>query len=187
MPRKADERLEGRIVDAAYQLWSQGGERALTMRAVARAAKTTTPTLYERFKDKQDLVVFLRERARQRMFQALQPAKSAMDVCQFGLRFTLSNGNEYLLLTSDWAERLGRKEPLPSFEFLKEKLAQDLGGAAAEHARLAMALVALIHGTAILLLGSEVTGQVAKEFEGACLEGCRKLIENTRKGPEGKT
>ena len=27
MPRKADKQLEGRIVDAAYQLWSKGGER----------------------------------------------------------------------------------------------------------------------------------------------------------------
>jgi len=34
MPRKADTALEGRIVDAAYRLWSQEGEAALTMRAV---------------------------------------------------------------------------------------------------------------------------------------------------------
>jgi len=178
MPRKADARLEGRIVDAAYQLWSLGGERALTMRAVASAAKTTTPTLYERFKDKRDLLVFLRERARSRMFQALQQGRSAVEVCELGLRFMLSNGNEYLLLTSDWADRMGRKEPLPSYEFLKGKLAQDLGGTAAEYSQLAMALVALVHGTALLLLGSEEDGQLKKELEGACLEGCRRLIES---------
>ncbi|MGB7027680.1 MAG: helix-turn-helix domain-containing protein, partial [Candidatus Acidiferrum sp.] len=107
MPRKADERLEGRIVDAAYQLWSKGGEHALTMRAVAKAARTTTPTLYERFSDKHDLINFLRTRARQRMFAALQPAKTTMEACRLGLEFTVANGNEYLLLTSDWAERLG--------------------------------------------------------------------------------
>ena len=181
MPRKADQRLEGRIVDAAYQLWSQGGEPALTMRAVARAAKTTTPTLYERFKDKRDLLVFLRERARQRMFQALQPAKSTMEVCELALKFMLSSGNEYLLLTSDWAERLGRKEPLPSFEFLKTKLAQDLGGRPADHARLAIALVSLIHGTAIMLIGAELDGSISREFREACLEGCRELLESGRK------
>ena len=43
MPRKADARLEGRILDAAYRIWSERGENALTMRAVARAARTTTP------------------------------------------------------------------------------------------------------------------------------------------------
>lgn len=181
MPRKADEQLEGRIVDAAYQLWTEGGEHALTMRAVAQAAQTTTPTLYERFQDKHDLLVFLRERARQRMFQSIQPAKSALDVCQLGLRFTLSNGNEYLLLTSDWTVRLGRKEHLPSYEFLKGKLAQDLGGTAAEHSRLALALVAVIHGTAVLLLGADIEEHISKDFEAACLAACRSLIECARK------
>ncbi len=63
MPRKADAQLEDRILDAAYELWSKRGEKALTMRAVARAAGTTTPTVYKRFEDKRDLLALLRERA----------------------------------------------------------------------------------------------------------------------------
>jgi len=181
MPRKADKRLEGRIVDAAYQLWSRGGEHALTMRAVAKAARTTTPTLYERFSDKHALLVFLRDRARERMFLALQPAKTTAEACRAGLRFTLEHGNEYLLLTSDWAERLGRKEPMPSYELLKTKLAGDLGGTPGEHAELALALVALVHGTAILLLGEGVQEQISKEFERACQAACEGLIENARR------
>jgi AcrR family transcriptional regulator len=181
MPRKADERLEGRIVDAAYQLWSKGGEHALTMRAVARAARTTTPTLYERFQDKHDLLVFLRARAREKMLSALKPAKSTAEACRLGLEFTLSNGNEYLLLTSDWAERLGRKEPMPSYELIKEKLAQDLGGVPADYDQVALALVAQVHGTAILLLGEGVDAKVAKEFREACLQACQALIECARK------
>ncbi len=177
MPRKADERLEGRIVDAAYQLWSKGGEHALTMRAVALAAKTTTPTLYERFQDKHDLIEFLRERARQKMFSAIQGAKSAVEACQLGIQFTLAHGNEYLLLTSDWAERLGRKEPMPSYEFLKQKLAEDLGGTPKEYARLALALVSQVHGTAILILAEGVGTETAKEFKDACLEACRAMIQ----------
>ena len=177
MPRKADRHLEGRIVDAAYQLWSKGGEHALTMRAVARAAGTTTPTLYERFRDKHELIMFLRLRARERMFAALQPAKSTAEACRLGLEFTQTNGNEYLLLTSDWAERLARKERIPSFEFIQEKLADDLGGVAAEYERLAMGLVAQVHGTALLLLGEEVEAGIAEQLKNACLEGCQVLIE----------
>lgn len=177
MPRKADTHLEGRIVDAAYQLWSKGGERALTMRAVAHAAKTTTPTLYERFRDKHALLAFLRDRARQRMFLALQSANSAAEACQLGLTFTLSHGNEYLLLTSDWAERLGRKEPMPSYEFLKKRIAEDLGGDPADYAQVALALIAVVHGTAILLLGEAVDSKIAREFRDACLEACRALID----------
>lgn len=177
MPRKPDKQLEARIIDAAYQLWSKGGERAVTMRAVALAAKTTTPTLYERFADKHELVAFLRARARQRMFSALEPAGSTFEACRLGLEFTLTHGNEYLLLTSDWAERLGRKEPMPSFELVKRKLAEDLDGAPADYAELALALVAQVHGTAILLLGEGVLEEIAKEFKEACLEGCRAMIE----------
>ena len=184
MPRKPDKQLEGRILDAAYQLWSKGGEHAVTMRAVALAAKTTTPTLYERFRDKHDLIVFLRVRARERMFNALQPARSTAEACRLGLEFALSNGNEYLLLTSDWAERFARKQPLPSYEYVQEKLAEDLGGAARDYAQLALALVAQVHGTAILLL-SGAEGQIAKEFKDACLEACQTLIENGAKRAGG--
>jgi AcrR family transcriptional regulator len=177
MPRKADKQLEGRIVDAAYQLWSKGGEHAVTMRAVALAAKTTTPTLYERFQDKHDLIVFMRVRARERMFAALQPAKSSVEVCRLGLDFAIANGNEYLLLTSDWAERFARRERLPSYEYVQERLAGDLGGVPTDHARLALALVATVHGTAILLLGERVDASIEKEFKNACLDACEVLIE----------
>jgi AcrR family transcriptional regulator len=177
MPRKADKQLEGRIVDAAYQLWSKGGEHAVTMRAVAQAAKTTTPTLYERFQDKHDLIVFMRVRARERMFAALQPAKSSVEACRLGLEFAIANGNEYLLLTSDWAERFARRERLPSYEYVQEKLAEDLGGVPADYAQLALALVAAVHGTAILLLGERVDAAVENEFKRACLEACGVLVE----------
>lgn len=177
MPRKADKRLEGRIIDAAYKLWSKGGEHALTMRAVARAAGTTTPTVYERFRDKHDLIMYLRVRARERMFAAIQSAKSTLEACRLGLEFTLTNGNVYLLLTSDWAERMARKERMPSYEFLQQRLAADLGGLAKDHEQLAMALVSQVHGTALLLLGEGVTAKIARQFKTACLEACRAIIE----------
>lgn len=177
MPRKADEHLEGRIIDAAYRLWSRGGEQALTMRAVASAAKTTTPTMYERFKDKRDLIEFLRERSRQRIFAALQPAKTAMDVCRLGLAFVLAAGNEYILFSADLGERLGRKVPTPSFDFLKAKLAREIGGSAEDHAKLALALILQLHGTAIMLKARGVKPEVSKQLQEICLEACASLIE----------
>ena len=181
MPRKADHQLEGRILDAGYQLWSEGGEKALTMRAVAQAAKTTTPTLYERFKDKHDLIMFLRVRAKERMFLALQEAGSTVEVCRMGLEFALRNGNEYQLLTSDWAERLARRERMPSYEHVMEKLADELGGNPSQHAKLALALVQQVHGAALLLLGDGVE-KVAGDVRDACLEACKALIECGAKG-----
>src|ERR1700730_9339646 len=56
MPRQPDPNLEDRILNAAQALWKRGGDKALTMRAVARAAGTNTPAVYRRFKDRRDLV-----------------------------------------------------------------------------------------------------------------------------------
>jgi AcrR family transcriptional regulator len=177
MPRKADSSLEARVVDAAYELWSRGGEHALTMRAVAKAAKTTTPTLYERFKDKHDLINFLRERARQRFFAAVQPAKTALEICRLALRFTERFGNEYLLLTAEWSQRFGRNLPKPSFDLLREKLAQEVGGAPEENTKLALMLFLQVHGAAVALEAEGIQPEVVRQLEDACIKGCETLIE----------
>jgi AcrR family transcriptional regulator len=118
MPRKADVRLEGRILEAAYRLWSRRGERALTMRAVARASGTTTPTLYERFSNKEDLLSLLRRRARLNLFWAIKPSRTPTQACRRVLDFFVAHPNDYRLITDDWAIAFAHKEHMPSFEFL---------------------------------------------------------------------
>jgi AcrR family transcriptional regulator len=184
VPRKADAALEGRILDVAYRLWSKGGEEALTMRAVARAAGTTTPTLYERFKDKDDLLAFLRDRARQKMFSAVASANSPVERCRKALKFALTHGNEYRLFSADWAIRLGRKEPVPSFALLRDRLARDLGGTPQQHTQLALALVALVHGTAMLLLAEGIASKASKEVRQACLAACEALMNHAAQQQE---
>jgi AcrR family transcriptional regulator len=181
MPRKPDEHLEGRILDAAYLLWSKGGEEAVTMRAVARAAGTTTPTLYQRFEDKHDLLEFLQERARQKVFWSVKNARSTSEACRRALDFMVAHGNEYRLLIANWGRRLSRKEHMPSYDFLKILLAKDLGGSAKHHGGLAMALVALIFGAAALLIEGEIEAKTSRWFREACLAACDGLIENARK------
>ena len=62
MPRAADPELPSRILDAADALWREGADAAVTIRAVADRAATTTPTVYAYFKDRHALVVALRAR-----------------------------------------------------------------------------------------------------------------------------
>jgi AcrR family transcriptional regulator len=92
MPRHADEKLEGRILDAAQILWVNGGDQALTMRAVAKAAGTTTPSLYQRFPSKGDIRQALRRRAQRTMRDVLANCKSPMQVCEDYLKFALLAG-----------------------------------------------------------------------------------------------
>src|SRR5260370_25767101 len=108
MPRKADAHLEGRILDAAYHIWSRRGEHALTMRAVAGASGTTTPTLYERFSNKEDLLSLLRRRAPLNLFSAIKSSRSPTQVCRRVLDFFLSHPNDYHLITDYCASAIAR-------------------------------------------------------------------------------
>jgi AcrR family transcriptional regulator len=178
MPRKPDAELESRVLEAAYKLWSNGGEKALTMRAVARAARTTTPTLYQRFRDKKDLMMLLRNRALEKLVSVLQPACSPAATCGRFLDFAMKHPHVYRLLTVDWGVRLSRREPKPAFELIKKRLATQLGGAPEEHARLGLALGAQIHGTATMLLAEGVHEKISRQLRSTCNEACDTLIQS---------
>jgi AcrR family transcriptional regulator len=180
MPRRPDAALEGRIVDVAYRLWSQRGEEALTMRAVARAARTTTPTVYHRFRDKEDLKHFLEERARQKMYDALQSARTALDVCRNALEFISTHGHEYRLLTADWGVRYAHRTPMRSYDYLKQALAKELGREGAQLDELAFQLFALVHGTALLRPAGEEHEPIANALSETCLKACAVLLQAAR-------
>jgi AcrR family transcriptional regulator len=184
MPRKRDAQLEGRILAAAYKLWTKGGEKALTMRAVARASRTTTPTVYERFRDKRDLVALLRQHGRAKAAEILQPAATALETCRKFLEYAAAHRNEYRLLTADWAVRLSKNERKPTFDVIKARLAQDLGGTPEQHERLALALGEMLHGTATMLLADGVKEEVAAELRLACMTGCEALIHGAASEPQ---
>jgi len=177
MPRKADARLEGRILEAAYRLWSRRGEHALTMRAVARASGTTTPTLYERFSNKEDLLSLLRRRARLNLFSAIKLSRTPAQACRRVLDFFVAHPNDYRLISEDWAIAFARKEDMPSFEFLKRSLALQLGSKPDRHTPVALALVALLHGTATLLHSANSHQKISRDFRSACVSACESLIQ----------
>ena len=91
-------------------------------------------------------------------------------------------GARYRLLTDGWAARFSRKEPMPSVELVKERLAEQLGGEAEEHTELTLALVALVHGTSLLLLAEGVKEDVARQLRRVCLEACEVLIREASRG-----
>jgi AcrR family transcriptional regulator len=181
MPRRKDVRVEGHIINAAYELLEHGGEQALTMRAVAKKAGTTTPTVYHRFKDKRDLAELVRERAVEKLVKAIAPAESPEQTCERLLDFAVANRNLYRLFTADWAVRLGRNAPKPSFEMIKKRLAERLGGAPGDHWELAMALGALVHGTATMLLADGVDESIAKSLRRICIEYCEALVKHAER------
>lgn len=176
MPRRPDTALEGKIVDVAYRLWSLQGEEALTMRAVARAAKTTTPTVYQRFRDKKDLKHFLEERARQKLYDKLQSADSALDVCRNVLDFISTHGNEYRLLSADWGVRYAHGTPMRSYDYLRRVVAKESRVEGQQLDELTFQLFALVHGTAVLRPTGEEHQEIAAALTEACLKACSALL-----------
>jgi len=149
MPRHFDAQLEGLILSSADRLFHRGGEKALTMRAVARAAGTTTPTLYQRFRKREDILRALVQRSQQRLLEAIRPSQSLPELCQRVLAYCLANPHDYELLSSALIAKL--KEPRPTMQLVLEKTVQWFGGLPGDHYPLILALWSLIQGTIVLL------------------------------------
>jgi AcrR family transcriptional regulator len=146
------------------------------MRAVAKAAGTTTPSLYGRFPSKGDIRRALRRRAQQALYKVLSRCRSPQEVCKQYLAFALSNPNEYQLIFAGWPEH--RDDPRPNLDLLKEKFSEWLGGTPEEQTSLLMAVIALMHGTAMVLICEVVPESFTQNITKACAAACEVLIEN---------
>jgi AcrR family transcriptional regulator len=186
LPRQADPQLEQRILDAACRLWSRGGQEALTMRGVAKAAGTTTPTLYERYHDRDDILRAVRLQTRVELFDALGHTRSITQACQRYLEFALGHPHAYEMLFDGFAQPPSLYEPWPSFNLMRLRLAQRLGGTARRHTRLMLSVWALMHGTAMLMIRGGVAGPLRTQMIHTCLDAVEAIISEAARS-KGKT
>ncbi len=184
MPRQPDPDLEQRILHAASRLWARGGEKALTMRAVAKAAGTTTPTVYERYRDRDDILKALRLQTRIQLFAVLTPTRTLREAIQRQLAFALEHSHAYEVLFDGVAKSPSLHEPWPSFNLMRERLARRLGGASREHTRLMLALWSLMHGAAMLIIRGRFEGALRAQTVHACLDACDAIVNCAAK-PKG--
>jgi AcrR family transcriptional regulator len=188
MPRQPDPDLQERILQAADMLWRRGGEKSLTMRAVARAAKTNTPAVYRRFRNREDLIRALLLRIAQRIRGYFEQAGSLEGMAEAYVDFALKMPNEYELFYAH--SRLmspkrggGGPKPIresrPNFAFVEQKLARRFGGNPEDHTRLALSLWALLHGTTTLLLSNSIPDEHEQELREACRTAVKILLGST--------
>jgi AcrR family transcriptional regulator len=180
MPRQPDPNLEERVLKAARLLWMRGGEKALTMRAVARAAHTNTPAVYRRFKNRQDIIRALLKQSVSRLGEQFASG-SLEQMAESYVDYALQHPHEYALFYT-YAHKLSpttvdrRPQPIrdsrPNFGLVERLLAKQLGGAPEDHTQLALALWAELHGTTMLLLSKGIAGH-----EEALREACRRAVK----------
>lgn len=205
MARPADPELEDRILEAADGLWRKGGEKALSMRAVAKRAKTNTPAVYRRFKDRQDLMRALLLRIAARTRKDFTQGATVEEMAEAYVKSALRMPNEYRLFYTHASalhppKRKGGLRPIresrPNFAFLEQLLARQLGGAPEEHTEMALGVWALLHGTTMLLLSEAVPPGHEEALRKACGKAVAKMVECARSeghrakrykdGPEGQ-
>ncbi len=176
MPRPPDPLLEGRILEAARKLYMKGGEKTLSMRALARLAHTNTPAVYRRFRNRKAILRALMERYQQDVYQALQPCSSPQEACERMLEFALTRPREYRLAFVEWFPKF--QEPRPNFEYLKTRFAEWLGGSPEDHSSLVLGLWAQVHGTAMLLISKAVPIEDQAELRSVFSASVKLLVSN---------
>src|SRR6266508_2314785 len=137
MPRHSDPELEGRILHAARKLWHKGGETALSMRAVAKAAGTNTPAVYRRFRTREQILRALVHSYQAELFSAIEPCRSLQEVAQCYLDFALRYPREYQVIMSGLLARITKERP--NLNFVLNRCAEWLGGSAEGHEGLVLA------------------------------------------------
>lgn len=187
MPRRPDPRLEARILEAARKHWAKGGEKGLSMRALAKSAGTTTPTIYHRFRNRQDILVCLLRNTQKELFQELESSRTPEQFAQKYLAFAMRRPHEYELFHVDWAgRRTALQRSKPSIELLHRRLSEWLGVPQKNCRGLMLALWSLLHGTALLLTSRTVEGRAAKEeLRRACAESVAAMVR-LRATPPGR-
>ncbi len=186
MPRQPDPDLEERILKAAHTLWMRGGEKSLTMRAVARAAQTNTPAVYRRFKDRRDLLRGLLQRIALQIREHFLRAHTIEGMAEAYVERALAIPHEYELFYSHaYALTTGKggarvmeiRDARPNFRFLENLLAERFGGKVEDHTQLALEIWSLLHGTVMLLLQKAVPAGHEEEVRQACRDGLKSLLE----------
>ncbi len=193
MPRQPDPGLEDRILNAAHVLWKRGGEKSLTMRAVARAARTNTPAVYRRFKDREDLVRGLLRHIAARIRRDFEAGESIEEMAEAYVESALRAPHDYELFYTH-ARALnppkgsGALKPIresrPNFAIVEQLLAGRLGRAPEDHTQLALPMWAMLHGVTMLLLTKAIPAGHEEEMRSACRSAVKALIDGAPKFPE---
>lgn len=185
MPRRPDPDLEGKILDAAQRLWKKKGEKGLTMRAVAKAAGTNTPSVYRRFQNREDILRALLQRIRLEIAAEMEDVASPEEGCGRYLEYALRHPHEYELFFqkeyelfySAKSKRAGVKAAgRPVRDIMRRKIAEKLGGSSANHEHVLAALQMLAHGAAMLLIAKTILPKDAEKARSVFTASVKALL-----------
>src|SRR6202035_3139214 len=118
----------------------------------------------------------VRIQTRVELFAALRRTQSITQACECYLEFALEHPRAYEMLFDGFAQPPSLHEPWPSFNLMRLRLAQRLGGTPRKHTRLMLSLWSLMHGTAMLMIRGGVAGPLRTQMIHACLDALEAIV-----------
>ena len=180
MPRLADPDLPHRILKAADTLWQAKGEPGITIRGVAAAAKTTTPTVYSYYADREALLVALRSVAYLRFVAYMTKASNFKELCARYLEYGDNHPRDYeLLYGRRWTERVSPEAQSTEIA----GFARELVKAGVDETRAietAYPIVMMLHSLVMNRLNRKPSA-IGVKIRAACLDACVTLMEHARR------
>lgn len=177
MPRTPNVTLEGKIIAAAMRLLDRGGEEAVTLRAVAKEAGTTTPTIYERLEDRDRLMRRLARQGTEDILSVLAPCKTVEALFSAYLRETQQRPNRVGFSVRTFGERYVAGEEMPAFDLLKTRIAQEVGVTGSNCEDLALAIATLAFGTTQGMIAAGSDTRQAVQFQRSATRALRMLLK----------
>ena len=182
MPRAADPKLPNRILDAADALWREGADAAVTIRAVADRAATTTPTVYAYFKDRRALVVALRARAYQRFVAFMTKSASFRNSCERHLEFAECHSHDYeLLYGRGWLDRTLPETQESEISQFAAVLIQN-GVPERSAMEVVFPILMILQGLAMHRIHNRVVTPLSRRIRAASIQACLQLVESAQQG-----
>ena len=177
MSRTADSSLSNRILDAAYELLHAKGIEAVTLREVAAQAKTSTPTVYARFKTKEHLLMSVADRIRKEFVADITQQPTLLKAAKRYLELAINRPEDYrLMFEVGWPAMF---TPQFGIVWSRERFAELYGGKPEDYAQVVDCLWMELHGgAAFVLLAPNQT--IAADLFDSCMRSCALIIENAR-------
>lgn len=154
MPRRADPNLETVIISAATRLLDKQGFDAITMRDVAKAAGTTTPTLYERFSDRDALLIAVLDCIANDIRERMRSTRSVESIGEVFLDYCIRYPNRFILLHRVWPPTIATRRRRPTFELTVSRLRSQYGYSEKSARDIADAMISILLGTSVVMLGA---------------------------------
>jgi AcrR family transcriptional regulator len=176
MPRSPDPALESRLIAAAIRLLDHGGESAITLRAVAKEAGTTTPSLYERFPSRDALMQQLVDHVTDEIMTLIEPKRSIEAIYREYLRYSRTHPKRLNLSVSIFWTRFVEGEEMPAYDLLKGRIQEQIGIRGRSREDLALAIASLAFGTAQGMIAAGVETRQAAELQRSSLQALRMLL-----------